>query len=192
MTLRRGSAAVVALVGVLAAGLVLWLLSSPSANAPAQPSVREARAARVLPSPGPPELMEPPKAVHAPALVSARARSDEHNVVGPGPNDPHEPGMHPHPITPEHLRIEAENQLIQKLNDAMSVRNAGAMRELLVDYTKLDPGDVDATQAGYAIIADCIEFPGEASLAEAREFYATQRHSPLRRFVRRICFQNGN
>ena len=61
---------------------------------------------------------------------------------------------------------------------------------LLVTYRSLDPKDVDKNQLGYEIIADCIEFPGEASLAAAREFYDTERHSPLRRFVRRICFEN--
>ena len=66
------------------------------------------------------------------------------------------------------------------------------MRELLVEYRKLDPTDGDANQAGYAVIADCIERRGEVSLAAARQVYDTQRHSPLRRFVRRICFENAN
>ena len=98
--------------------------------------------------------------------------------------------MHPHPITPEHERIYAENRLILRLNDAMSFRKAKEMREMLVEYRKLDPEDVHANQAGYEIIADCMEFPGDASLAAARHFYDTERHSTLRRFVRRVCFEN--
>ena len=97
-----------------------------------------------------------------------------------------------HPMTDEHRRIYAENALIQNLNDAMSFRKVKEMREMLVEYRKLDPTDVDAHQAGYEVIADCIEFPGDASLAAARQFYDTERHSPLRRFVRRICFENSN
>jgi hypothetical protein len=64
------------------------------------------------------------------------------------------------------------------------------MREMLVEYRQLDPKDVDANQAGYLVIADCIELPDATSLAAARQFYDTQRHSPLRRFVRRICFES--
>jgi hypothetical protein len=55
-----------------------------------------------------------------------------------------------------------------------------------------DPADTDASQAGYTVIADCIERPGGASLAAAHQFYDTQRHSPLRRWVRRFCFENSN
>jgi hypothetical protein len=132
-----------------------------------------------------------------PARPSARPRASversfDDNVVGPHPDDPHEPGMHPHPITPEHERIYAENRLIQELNDLMSFRKTKEMRERLAEYKKLDPEDIEKNQLGYEVIADCIEFPGEASLAAARHFYDTQRHSPLRRFVRRICFENSN
>jgi len=100
--------------------------------------------------------------------------------------------MVPHPLDAEHARIDAVNRLIQTLNDAMSFRKVKEMREMLVEYRKLDPADEDATQAGYEVIADCIEFPGSASLTAAHQFYDTQRHSPLRRFVRRICFENSN
>ena len=111
-------------------------------------------------------------------------------MVGPGPDDPHEPGMVPHPLDEAHARIAAENRLLQALNDAMSFRKVKEMREMLADYRKLDPEDVERNQLGYSVIADCIEFPGERSLAAARAFYDTRRHSALRRFVRRICFEN--
>jgi hypothetical protein len=114
------------------------------------------------------------------------------NVVGAGPNDPHEPGMVPHPLDEARARIDTENRLLQALNDAMAFRKVKEMREMLVTYRKLDPQDIDKNQLGYSVIADCIEFPGEASLTAARAFYDTQRHSPLRRFVRRICFENTN
>ena len=113
-------------------------------------------------------------------------------VVGPHADDPHEPGMLPHPRDEARERITAENRLIQRLNDAMSFRNVAEMREMLVEYRRLDPTDVDANQAGYAVIADCIEHPGDASLAAAHQFYDTQRHSPLRRHLRRICFEGSN
>jgi hypothetical protein len=108
------------------------------------------------------------------------------------PSDRHDPWMHPHPITPEHQRIQAENETVQKLNDAVSMRDVRGIRELIVAYRGLDPNDTDRAQLGYGVIADCLERRDEASLARARDFYAGQRHSPLRRFVRRICFENRN
>jgi hypothetical protein len=141
----------------------------------------------------PPEDEAPTPSPKPKASASAeRSRSHEGEVVGPHPDDPHLPGMVPHPMTPERDRINAENRLIQELNDLMSFRKTKEMREKLVEYKKLDPSDIEATQAGYLVIANCIDFPGDASLAEARKFYDTQRHSPLRRFVRRICFENSN
>jgi hypothetical protein len=100
--------------------------------------------------------------------------------------------MLPHPQDEARERITAENRLIQRLNDAMSFRKVAEMREMLAEYRRLDPTDVDANQAGYAAIADCIEHPGDASLAAAHQFYDTQRHSPLRRYLRRICFEGSN
>ena len=97
-----------------------------------------------------------------------------------------------HPMDEAHARIDAENNLILRLNDAMSYRDVKKMRPLIDEYRKLDGADTDANQAGYTVIADCIEHPGDASLTSAHNFYDTQRHSPLRRYVRRICFENSN
>jgi hypothetical protein len=91
-----------------------------------------------------------------------------------------------------HRRIDRENQLIQRLNDAMDSRDVRAMREMIAEYRALDPSDVEGNQAGYTVISECIAHPGEASLAAAHQFYDTQRHSPLRRYVRRICFESSN
>ena len=140
----------------------------------------------------PPPEDEAPPPRPSPKPDASAEQSHVGEVVGPHPDDPHLPGMLPHPETPEHARIHAENRLIQELNDLMSFRKTKEMRERLIEYKKLDPSDFEATQAGYLVIANCIDYPGEASLAAARQFYDTQRHSALRRFVRRICFENSN
>jgi hypothetical protein len=142
----------------------------------------------------PPRGPEPPPAPLRPPPTAARSADarEPSNVVGAHPDDPHAPGMAPHPMDDARARIAAENRLILYLNEAMSYRDVKRMRELVVEYRKLDPQDIEANQAGYTVIADCIESPGEGSLAAARQFYDTQRHSPLRRFVRRICFENSN
>lgn len=181
---------------MVAAGLGLWLVSrtaderagspEPAGEVVAPPPVAP-NSAFTLPSspPAKPDIAPQPSSAD-----SARPAAPE--VVGPHPDDPHEPGMLPHPMGDERERIHAENRLIQRLNDAMSFRKVPEMREMLLQYRKLDPTDVDASQAGYKVIADCIEFPGDPSSAAAREFYDTQRHSPLRRWVRRICFENSH
>ena len=168
----------------LLTGAALWLGSAPRGDGPSRgssdgvPHTAEAKNAQILTSSAPPATAQ-----RSPTLESSE-------VAGPHPDDPHEPGMLPHPLTPEHGRIFAENRTIQALNDAMALRNVEKMRELLAKYRTLDPKDVEATQAGYGIIADCIESPGDAALEAASRFYDTERHSPLRRFVRRICFEN--
>lgn len=177
------------------AGLGLWAVFAPTDERAARkerPAAIEGGhdvATRNVAESGPPT---PAQSVPAPSPPAARADPSTLNVVGPGPNDPHEPGMVPHPLDEARARLHTENRLLQTLNDAMSFRKVRQMRELLVTYRQLDPQDIDKNQLGYQIIADCIEFPGETSLAAAREFYDTQRHSPLRRFVRRICFENSN
>jgi hypothetical protein len=185
---------------VLAGSVGLWWASFSDA-----PATSEA----IATAPGEPALASGPEATktssriaNASHTASPRAAERERIiqapvhpglvVVGPSPHDPHEPGMVPHPLDLTRARINAENQLLQSLNDAMSFRKVKEMREMLVEYGKLDPRDVDSHQLGYEVIADCIEFPGDASLTAAREFYDLQRHSPLRRFVRRICFENRN
>jgi hypothetical protein len=132
----------------------------------------------------------PAQAVAAEDPISPPPES--YRVVGARPQDPHEPGMVPHPLDEARARIATENQLLQALNDAMSFRRVKEMREGLVTYRELDPEDVERHQLGYEVIADCIEFPGEGSLTAARKFYETERHSPLRRFVRRVCFEGSN
>lgn len=178
-------------------GFGLWLVLSAGDEAtPAgkRAVARDERPARArVHAAAPPARPSRPHHAHPTFVPQASPVANKSpEVVGPKPNDPHEPGMLPHPLDEAHRRIYAENSLIQALNDAMSFRKVKEMRQMLVEYRKLDPDDIDANQLGYEVIADCIEFPGEASLAAAREFYDTQRHSPLRRFVRRICFENSN
>ena len=141
-------------------------------------------------APEPLAALPPPQPAPTPRPMPASPQGPR--IVGPHAGDPHEPGMLAHPMDDAHARIDAENNLILRLNDAMASRNVKEMHALIDQYRKLDGADTDANQAGYVVIADCIEHPGDVSLAAAHQFYDTQRHSPLRRFVRRICFENTN
>ncbi len=204
----KGRYGLVALALLAVLGLALWLRSSSEESAPqapSPPSSREPRPEQPRSEPAaatPPEAPLPPTSNRPPSVPPEHSTLAERGsppapettlpelrIVGPGPDDAHEPGMVPHPLDEKRERIQAENRLLQALNDAMSHRDVHTMRKLLDEYRKLDPDDVDAYQYGYEVIADCIEFPGDASLAAARKFYETERHSSLRRFVRRICFE---
>lgn len=177
--MRWSIAAVLAAV----AGTGLWLALAPDAPEK-QP---EEASARVTPRVA---KTRPPRARPSTPSEPPDRRPEGDAVAGAGADDPHPPAGPPHPMDGARQRLHAENGLVQSLNDAMSFRRVERMRQLLAEYRKLDPTGVHANQAGYEVIADCIESPGEASLAAARRFYDTQRHSPLRRFVRRTCFEN--
>jgi hypothetical protein len=109
------------------------------------------------------------------------------------PKDPEETALqepeHPHPITPAHLRIFRENNLIGALNGAMDVKDPHGMRRLLAQYRSEYPEDPHGLQEGYEIVADCLGNPGEASAAAAQKYYDTKTASSLRRYVRRHCFE---
>src|SRR4029079_16449130 len=120
------------------------------------------------PPPAPPPVapaLPQPSAAPRPPSPGPQGGTTGQRIVGPHAGDPHEPGMLAHPMDDAHARIDAENQLILRLNDAMASRNVKEMRALIDEYGKLDAADTDANQAGYTVVADCIEHPGDVTLA---------------------------
>ena len=98
---------------------------------------------------------------------------------------------HPHPITPEHRVIQRELQLIAALNDALDLGDADTLRRLNAQYATEFPDDANALQAGYTVIADCLDPGGDHALRAARTYYDRERASTLRRYVRRSCFDRS-
>lgn len=94
-----------------------------------------------------------------------------------------------HPRTAERERIQHENQVIGALNDAVDLHDIAGLRRLIVRYRELDPSDEQGMQAGYAHIADCLQYPGQASRTSAQAYYDLERASTLRRYVRRACLE---
>jgi hypothetical protein len=124
------------------------------------------------------------------ATVHALAPADDHLPTMTGePHDAPKGPQHPHPITPEHLRIYRENNLLGALNGAMDEKDASGMRRLLAEYREEYPEDAHELAHGYEIIAACLEHPGDASATAARRYYDTETASTLRRYVRRHCFE---
>ncbi len=96
---------------------------------------------------------------------------------------------HPHPITPEHQRIQRENALIGSLNGAMDVGDFEGLRELNERYKIEHPDDAHALQAGYDLIADCLEERTPDNRSRAERYFAEERASTLRRYVQRHCLK---
>lgn len=102
-------------------------------------------------------------------------------------DDPHDFYAHPHPITPAHQRIYRENSLLYQLNEAMDGRESLRLRALLAMYRQEYPEDPNEMQAGYELIADCLDSPSDEVHARARRFFQEEVASTLRRFVLRHC-----
>jgi hypothetical protein len=109
---------------------------------------------------------------------------------GPDPaDDPDAELPHPHPITPAHERIFKENNMVGAMNAAMDLGNVEELRRLNREYREQYPEDSHLLQAGYDLIADCLERRTAATQVAAERFYNTQIASSLRRYVRIHCLQ---
>lgn len=168
------------MVAVLLVVVAWWLLREPSA-AP-EPV-----------SPGLPSAVAPPP----PAAPSAPELADDDVPIKPAgastvPTPDSAGLMHPHPITPQHERIFAENNLIGGLNAAMDMKNTPELRRLLKQYREEYPEDAHVLQDGYELIANCQEHPSPELRAAAKRYYDEQLDSGLRRYIRRHCLENSN
>jgi len=92
-----------------------------------------------------------------------------------------------HPLTPRHVRIQRENNLVGAMEGAMDVRDGPGLRRLLQEYRNEFPEDPNQLQDGYRVIADCLEYPGPEATAAGQKYYDRERGSTLRRFVARYC-----
>jgi hypothetical protein len=116
------------------------------------------------------------------------------NRSGPSPRSPSaaptasEREQHErHPITDEHVRIHNDNQMLSALNDATDIKNVARLRQLVEAWNRSHHEDPEKFGEAYTVIADCLEFPGEASREKAQTFYDENRASTLRRHIRRHC-----
>jgi hypothetical protein len=170
-----------AIGGGIAASLLaaaLWLSKTATRNAVDRRSVPA------------PIASDPHLEVGATAAESGRP-SPAPLVAAPPVDEVATEPMHPHPITPERERIQGENRLIGAMNDAMDLSDGPSLRKILDEYRHGYPEDPSGLQAGYAIVADCLERPGTESRAAAARYFETERGSILRRFVARHCLEEA-
>jgi hypothetical protein len=181
--IRRWPLGLGLLVFVVALLVALWPAAAPIEPAadlevhPPSAAVASTPARPVAPPPEDrPASLQPSAAEPEPELAAEPAASAELD-----PND------HPHPITEEHERLAHQRRLIGALNDAVDLRDARQLRQLIPLYLAEDPADENKLAEGYERIADCLDQPGPASRAAASGYYERERASTLRRYVRRHC-----
>ena len=121
-----------------------------------------------------------------PLLVCAGIWGFSTQLAAPAPR-----AEHPHPITAEHQRLRRERALLAQLDQAVDFHDGRALGSLLDQYRREFPEDEQRLQAGYGVIAECLNAPGASSRSVAADFYAQQRGSSLRRWVRRVCLESG-
>ena len=185
---------VVVVVVVLFGGAIgvgaIWLFwpGHPHEQAASPPADDGAAAAVAGAPPAPPRRAPapPPSQPYKEEVVT----SDGLPIVPAHDGDPRPDGpMHPHPITPQHTRLYAENRLVGVLNGAMDVKDVPAMRRFLEQYRREYPEDDNDLQDGYAVIADCFEHPGAPAREAAARWLTAHNGSTLKRWVNRYCLE---
>ena len=174
--------------GIICLGAIWFFWPGRPDQEAASPPAADEPAARVAAAPSPPRRRAP--APPAEPYKEQVVTSDGLPIVPAHEGDPRPDGpMHPHPITPQHVRLYAENRLVGVLNGAMDVQDVPAMRRFLEQYRREYPEDDNDLQEGYGVIADCLEHPGAATRAAAERWLPLHNGSILKRYVTRHCLE---
>jgi hypothetical protein len=176
---KRSGAALLFAVALLA--LLAVHTAAPATTVTREPPARHETSAEVPAAPTEPtaplEYASDGLPIHPRGAVAAPANT----------------AVHPHGFTAAHARIYRENNLVGQLDGAMDVEDVDGMRRLLEQYRHEYPEDSHEMQTGYALIADCLEYPGDpAKRAAAKSYYDTEIASGLRRYIRRHCLERNN
>ena len=185
-TTPRASIAVI--VGVAVIGL-LWIVAARPTKGvdqahddPAAIAQAPAAHAAVRRSHAPPTAPRPDRR-------AAEAAFEARPFAGPGRDDPAGPGMLPHPITAEHLRIYRDVDLLEGTFAALKRRDFARARSLLDQHAREYASGYDDLQDGLSILADCMETSSAEARERAQRFYDQHTESTARRKIRRHCLE---
>lgn len=157
-----------------------------------KPEVRRDERAPVVARTQPPEVSQPVPAPYRWRAVARSPVSEKPRLAQKEAAEREAERPPSHPWTEKHRAIQHELELLRRLDDAYDRQDLTAMRSLLDTYREHHVDDVHALQAGYAVLADCLD-PSRAgdpsTFARARAYYDDARASTLRRFVRRSCLE---
>jgi hypothetical protein len=173
---------------VLAGALAGVILLASRGERPIDPlATREAPVQKVLEAP--PERVTAVTVLPAPSPIAATtpiATPEEDLIAGPGTEN-HVPGAKPHPITPDHVRLQEEVALFKTASDALEARDVVEIRRLVREHRESYPDQNQDMADGYEILADCLEHPGAESTASAQRFFEEETYSMMRRPILRTC-----
>lgn len=170
--------------------LAVWLFWARESPSPAPEQAGESTPAP-LPPPAQPPRPLPQRPPEPPPAPDEHVAEDGVGFMPMHEGDPRPPGpLHPHPITPAHRRIFAENRIAFALDDATDAKDIAEMRRLLEQYRREFPEDQWMLQGGYAVILECLEHPGPASRAAAERWLDQNNGSTVKRSVLRDCIQS--
>lgn len=191
MRANRSSSNRLVVVLAIALGAIViaggWLLLARRSVRDGQPSVADDTTTA---EPAAPEREVRPPVIPAPA-AREHVAADGVGFMPPHDGDPVPPGpVHPHPISPQHQRIFAENRIAFALDDATDARDVGVMKTLLAQYRREFPEDQWQLQDGYAVIIDCLEHPGPESRRAAERWLDQNNGSTVKRSVLRNCLES--
>ncbi|HEY7374886.1 MAG TPA: hypothetical protein VIF57_22180 [Polyangia bacterium] len=188
MRANRSSNRIVVVLAIALGAIVIaggWLLLARRSMRDGQRSADGTTAAE---PPAPARDVKPPTVPAPPARP--RVASDGLGFMPPHDGDPIPPGpVHPHPISPQHERIFAENRIAFALDDATDAKDVAVMKDLLARYRREFPEDQWQLQSGYAVIIDCLEHPGPASRQAAERWLDQNNGSTVKRSVLRNCIE---
>lgn len=171
----------IALGAILIAGG--WLLSARGSARDGQPSRADDRTTT---EPVAPALVRDVKDPAPREHVAA----DGVGFMPPHDGDPLPPGpVHPHPISPQHQRLFAENRIAFALDDATDAKDVAVMKDLLARYRREFPEDQWQLQGGYAVIIQCLEHPGADARRAAERWLDQNNGSTVKRSVLRNCIE---
>jgi hypothetical protein len=154
---------------------------------------REAPAAAASEAPVPVPAPVPARAIAVAQGGPTAVPADPYEgmYAGPGPDDPAGPGMLPHPITPEHVRIYRDVELLDSAWQALKRRDFERARSLLREHaSEYAASGYDDINDGLTILTDCMEHPSASTRERARRFYEQRTASTTRRRIRKHCLED--
>ena len=156
----------------------------------AAPAAEPAQGERAAPAPVLPQSSAPTAALTMKAETAVPADPYEGMYAGPGPDDPAGPGMLPHPITKEHVRLYRDVELLDGAWQALKQRDFQQARVLLRQHaSEYGAAGYDDLNDGLTLLADCMEHPSATTRARAQHFYDHRTASTARRKIRKHCLQ---
>jgi hypothetical protein len=98
----------------------------------------------------------------------------------------------PHPITPDHLRLYRDADLLRAADAAIRAGRFDDARGLLAQHRRELSGMSAREEEGLLLLADCAERRSAHSVARVQRFYDEHTDSTLRRRLRRGCLEAGS